>query len=112
MSDKIVDFFLKQFQEITIEKHISPVLNAVGSLSKEDLAELAESLINLTYLKRRISFQEEEESVGGPIDVAIITKGDGFIWVKRKHYFNLEKNIQIIGVIHFKKSSHIIKKRL
>ena len=51
---------------------------------------MAESLIYLTYLKRRIS--SEEESVGGPIDVAIISKGDGFIWKKRKHYFNEDLN--------------------
>ena len=63
---------------------------SVASLSKEDLAELAESLIYLTYLKRRMS--GSEESVGGPIDVAIITKGDGFIWIKRKHYFDIKLN--------------------
>jgi len=31
-------------------------------------------------------------TVGGPIDVAVITKGDGFVWVKRKHYFRAELN--------------------
>ena len=54
------------------------------------VAEMAESLIYLTYLKRRITFAEE--SVGGPVDVAIISKGDGFIWKKRKHYFKPELN--------------------
>ena len=29
----------------------------------------------------------EAETVAGPIDVAVISKGDGFIWIKRKHYF-------------------------
>ncbi len=33
---------------------------------------MAESLLYLTYLKRRITFAEE--SVGGPVDVAIISK--------------------------------------
>lgn len=70
--------------------YIYPLMNAVSSLSKEDLAEMAESLIYLTYLKRRITFAEE--SVGGPVDVAIISKGDGFIWIKRKHYFKPELN--------------------
>lgn len=69
---------------------ISPLMDAVSTLSKEDLAEMAESLIYLTYLKRRITFTEE--SVGGPVDVAIISKGDGFIWIKRKHYFKPELN--------------------
>ena len=27
-----------------------------------------------------------------PIDVAVISKGDGFIWIRRKHYFNAELN--------------------
>jgi hypothetical protein len=30
--------------------------------------------------------------VGGPIDVAVISKGDGFVWIKRKHYFKPELN--------------------
>lgn len=70
--------------------YISPLMNTLVNLSKEDLAEMAESLIYLTYLKRR--FTSAEESVGGPVDVAIITKGDGLIWIKRKHYFSPELN--------------------
>lgn len=30
--------------------------------------------------------------VGGPIDVAVISKGDGLIWIKRKHYFDRDLN--------------------
>jgi hypothetical protein len=36
----------------------------------------------------------EDETVGGPIDVAVISKGDGLIWIKRKHYFSPELNRQ------------------
>jgi len=43
-------------------------------------------------LKRRWSL--EWETVGGPIDVAVISKGDGFIWIKRKHYLRPELNPQ------------------
>ena len=32
------------------------------------------------------------ETVGGPIDVAIISKHDGFIWKKRKLYFDKDIN--------------------
>lgn len=49
-----------------------------------DLSNLAESLIKITSLKRRI--QDDIESVGGPVDVAIITKGDGFKWIKNKNF--------------------------
>lgn len=84
--DALVEAFAKKNNETKISNYIQPLMNAVSSLSKEDLAEMAESLIYLTYLKRRITFAEE--SVGGPVDVAIISKGDGFIWIKRKHYFD------------------------
>lgn len=30
--------------------------------------------------------------VGGPVDVAVVTKCDGFVWIKRKHYFSPELN--------------------
>lgn len=51
---------------------------------------MAESLVNLTSFKRRIT--AEMETVGGPIDVAVISKGDGFVWIKRKHYFEKDLN--------------------
>jgi hypothetical protein len=72
------------------EKYNDPIMQIVSVLTKDELAELAESFVNLTSLKRKISL--EEETVGGPIDVAIISKGDGFIWMKRKHYFKEELN--------------------
>ncbi len=98
LAKKISDFdlsiisneFESQLNELKREKQIAPTLDTVAILSKEDLAEMAESLIYLTYLKLRIS--STEESVGGPIDVAIISKGDGFIWKKRKHYFEESLN--------------------
>jgi hypothetical protein len=85
-NNSIINELNKINREIKQEKFIQPLMNAVSTLGKEDLAEMAESLIYLTYLKRRITFAEE--SVGGPVDVAVISKGDGFVWIKRKHYFN------------------------
>lgn len=87
---EIVKEFGNINQQIRRENHIIPLVNAVSNLAKEDLSEMAESLIYLTYLKRRITFAEE--SVGGPVDVAVISKGDGFVWIKRKHYFKPELN--------------------
>lgn len=84
--------FIDSIDEVKSIKHIIPTVDTVSVLSKEDLAEMAESLIYLTYLKRRIS--SDEESVGGPVDVALISKGDGFIWIKRKHYFEEKLNPQ------------------
>ncbi len=44
---------------------------------------MAEALVNLTAFRARMSV-EEIETVGGPIDVAVISKGEGFVWVKHK----------------------------
>ena len=88
--DNLTREYGKQMQLVLQNNYVEPLMDAVASLSKEDLAEMAESLIYLTYLKRRITFAEE--SVGGPVDVALISKCDGFIWMKRKHYFKPELN--------------------
>ena len=74
-----------------IEEHYSsPIVDMVGMLPKEELAGLAEALVSLTSLKRRVS--SDLETVGGPVDVALISKRDGFIWIKRKHYFSKDLN--------------------
>lgn len=77
-------------EDYSQNKMVDPMLDAVALMSKEDLAELAESLIKIATLKRKASF--ELETVGGPVDVAVITKGDGFIWINRKFYFDKELN--------------------
>ena len=68
----------------------TPILTSIQFLPKDELSNLAESLINITSLKRKV--EDGLETVGGDVDVAIITKGDGFIWTKRKHYFKPELN--------------------
>lgn len=72
------------FIEDIKDNNKEPILTSIQFLPKEELSNLAESLINLTSLKRKV--QGGLETVGGDVDVAIITKGDGFIWTKRKHY--------------------------
>lgn len=88
--EPILNQYRKGVSEFKQEHEIDPLMVTVSTLEKEDLAELAENLIALTSLKRRIT--PYIESVGGPVDVAIVSKGDGFIWKKRKHYFNPELN--------------------
>lgn len=72
------------------ENHVSPIVNTVGMMSKDEMAVMAETLVNLTAFKRRITLVTE--TVGGPIDVAVISRGDGFVWIKRKHYFDPNLN--------------------
>ena len=61
-------------------------------LPKDQLAVMAETLVSLTSFKRQMS--RDAETVGGDADVAVITKGDGFVWVKRKQYFPAELNLR------------------
>lgn len=89
-SEDLLEDFNKKIEDFRESNYVLPVMSAVASLPKEELASMAESLINITSLKRRVTLGEE--TVGGPIDVALITKGDGYIWIKRKHYFKPELN--------------------
>lgn len=74
------------------ELHVQPILNTVVVAPKEELAQMAETLINLTSFRRKLSLDNKTQTVGGPIDVAVITKGDGLIWIKRKYYFDDKLN--------------------
>lgn len=88
--DSIISEITLQINKEMRESYTDPLLNTVVSLDKEDMANMAESFISLTSLVRRM--QPGEETVGGPVDVAVISKGDGFVWINRKHYFRPELN--------------------
>lgn len=90
-----LDLFNNNLKAIIDSNHVFPLINTIAILQKEDLAEVAENLIYLTSLIRRIT--PDKESVGGPIDVALVSKGDGFIWIKRKHYFEETLNKNYFG---------------
>lgn len=77
---------MNDFQQLRREWVVGPMLDVVRSLPPEEMAAMAESLVEITSLRRRVD--SDVESVAGPVDVALISKGDGLVWVKRKHYFD------------------------
>jgi len=77
------------------EDYWENVLQMLPSFPKDELASVAEVLVELTKFRERIT--PGLETVGGPIDVAIITKGDGFVWIKRKLYYNPSLNPRTIA---------------
>jgi hypothetical protein len=99
LTDGIVDQVLSEISTALGNerwKHfVNPILSVVGALPKAELASMAESLVNLTSMKRHVS--SVSETVQGPIDVALISKGDGFVWIKRKHYFDKDLNYQFFA---------------
>lgn len=79
-----------RWTDAALAAHAWPLRRVIGSLPIDEMAELAETLIMLESLKEKVT--KPTEAVGGPIDVAVISKGDGFIWRKRKHYFDPQLN--------------------
>lgn len=90
--DQIQEQFMKDIEGFINTHYVKKLLDTVEYLEIGDLSNLAESLIDLTGLNKRMT--SVEETVGGPVDVAVISKIDGFIWIKRKHYFEKELNQQ------------------
>jgi hypothetical protein len=62
----------------------------IALMPKLELIELAEALISITAIERKATV--DEGTVGGPIDVAFITRHEGFVWIKRKYYFRPDLN--------------------
>lgn len=89
-TDGIIGKIVLDINKEMRKSYTYPLINTVINLDKEDMANMAESFIALTSLVRRM--QPHEETVGGPVDVAVISKGDGFVWINRKHYFKPELN--------------------
>ncbi|MCV7285344.1 hypothetical protein H7J87_08385 [Mycolicibacterium wolinskyi] len=61
----------------------------------QDAIDLAEFLVQVTIGFMR--FLPGNPTVGGPIEIAAVTKHEGFKWVKRKHYFNDQLNPRLPG---------------
>jgi hypothetical protein len=77
---------LQQMMDQAKENHSFPLRRVLGVLPVDEMAELAETLINLQSLKEKVT--KPSETVGGPVDVAVITKSEGLVWIKRKLYFD------------------------
>jgi hypothetical protein len=61
-------------------------LKALRNYDLQDMARLAENFIAMTSFERHMTFSQE--GVGGPIDLAVITKNNGFTWLNRKSWYH------------------------
>ena len=87
------EYIMAEFENLIksiIDIYSYPILANLTALPKNELINMCELLIRITSLKRKVS--RGLTTVGGDIDVALISNGDGFIWVKRKQYFDIESN--------------------
>jgi hypothetical protein len=58
------------------------VLRVLEIASKAELAETARELVALNVFKKRIMAQKQ--TVGGAIDVAVISRESGFQWITKQ----------------------------
>ena len=84
--------FMLEWKRENWKQNFNPLIGVLQNLTVEEMAHLAESLLGLESLKERVT--SASESVGGPIDVAVITKSEGLVWIKRKHYFDANLNMR------------------
>jgi hypothetical protein len=56
----------------------------------QDAIELAEYLVETT--KGYYRFLPGADIVGGDTDIAVVTRHEGFKWIKRKHYYPAHLN--------------------
>ena len=80
--EELKDNFKDKIRNHGDDNYLFPLKKMLASLPVNNLAEIAEALVTLTSLRRHMS--TDQETVGGPTDVALITKAEGFVWVKRK----------------------------
>jgi hypothetical protein len=80
--DKLKKSFRKALEEEIDGNYREPLVAAVDALPRHGLATIAETLVSLTAFRKRMAVNQKE-TVGGSIDVALLSKGDGFIWVRR-----------------------------
>ena len=72
------------------QKFILPLKNSISAMSILELSTLAGTIVELEALNEKLS--RPSQSVGGPTDIISITKNEGLIWIKRKHYFERDLN--------------------
>jgi hypothetical protein len=72
-----------------IETHTRASLIA-PAMPVQDAIALADFLVDVT--KRYVRFLPGADTVGGDTDICVITKHEGFKWVRRKHYFDTRLN--------------------
>ncbi len=89
--EELRDEMIEKRKSIATERRKN-IFKSLTFLPREEMIYMAEGMINLTSFKRRLVLDNYSQTVGGPIDLAYISKGDGFIWIKRKQYFDKELN--------------------
>lgn len=80
--DKIMSEARGEIEAFVMERHQGPFQDGLTGLPLEELASCAEMLVGLNAYQSRVF--DDQPCVGGPIDVAVISRDRGFEWVRCK----------------------------
>jgi len=86
--------FRDQWTDQLFNSNYGNLRRNIGTLPVDEMVHLAETMIVLESLKEKVT--SPSQSVGGPVDVAVITRNEGLVWVKRKHYFDAKNNPRFV----------------
>ncbi len=93
LRQSVIDPYNQLGEDLTnfrLSEYVHPIEGTLQVLPISELAGIAETFISAAQIHKRVN--PLLDTVGGPVDVAVISKGDGFVWVKRKHYFESKLN--------------------
>jgi hypothetical protein len=79
---RYVEAFRGMIADYQQQTFINPILRVLEIASRTELAQTAKELVGLNIFKKRIMAQKE--TVGGAIDVAMISRENGFQWFSRQ----------------------------
>ncbi|MBR0270685.1 MAG: hypothetical protein IJQ68_01650 [Methanobrevibacter sp.] len=74
------------YLEFGKEYFFNNFLESMSLLSKEEMAKMVKLLVEITSLRFKVS--QELNIVGGEINVGVISKLDGFVWIEKEEYFD------------------------
>lgn len=93
-----------QQDEASLQAMLQPILNArlqaplvFAPMPIQDAIDLGRFLVHSAIMFSR--FLPGAQSVGGPIEIAAITKHEGFKWISRKHYYEQNLNKEPAHVV-------------
>ena len=84
LKEEKLDSVLAHIETHTLAPLIAPAMPV------QDAIALADFLVDTT--KRYVRFLPGADTVGGDTDICVVTKHEGFKWIRRKHYFDTRLN--------------------
>ncbi len=72
--------FFQGVDEYQRRYHTTPIFQAIHTLPRAELAETAGSLVKLNSFQQKVT--QQPETVGGPVDVAVISISEGFVLLR------------------------------